>query len=392
MKNYKLHTSEGFNDTYGIRMLIKEHIGNVCLKTFKSFGYEYIKTPTVEYIDVYLQNGAQKPNLYNLINHQGEVLALCNDMTSSIARYVSASNINEPSKYCYLADTFRYPRLYQGKSHEFTQAGVEYVDGKGLNADSEIIYLANKVLKELNINDFTIHIGSALFLDQLFKDFNLNDEQIKNIYSIIENKNYVELENALLNSLSEDDAKFILEIILKGGRLNYIEKLINTLNGKKSCEELNYLKNVYSLLKEFNVENIIFDFSIFPYANYYSGLIFEIYVDEAKKSVATGGRCDIFKHFDKDLTDIGFGIDVDVLTTYCLEHNLYSFKKSKYLSYVLDDSFEFANKTNEEFRNKDIIVNNLEFESIDAALKFAKENEYDKLISYSNNSFKLIEV
>ena len=392
MKNYKLHTSEGFNDTFGLTMLIKEHIGNVCLKTFKSFGYEYIKTPTVEYIDVYLQNGAQKPNLYNLINHQGEVLALCNDMTSSIARYVSASNINVASKFCYLADTFRYPRLYQGKSHEFTQAGVEYVDGKGLNADAEIIYLANKVLKELNINDFTIHIGSALFLDQLFKDFNLNDGQITNIYSIIENKNYVELENCLLNILSEEDAKFILEIILKGGRLNYIEKLIEKLKNKKSCEELEYLKNVYSLLKEFKVENVLFDFSIFPYANYYSGLIFEIYVDEAKKSVATGGRCDIFKHFDKNFTDIGFGIDVDVLTIYCLEHNLFSFKKSKYLSYVLDDSFEFANKTNEEFRNKDIIVNNLEFESLDAALKFAKENEYDKVISYSNNSYKLLEV
>ncbi len=392
MKNYKLHTSEGFNDTFGITMLIKEHIGNVCLKTFKSFGYEYIKTPTVEYIDVYLQNGAQKPNLYNLINHQGEVLALCNDMTSSIARYVSASNINEASKYCYLADTFRYPRLYQGKKHEFTQAGVEYVGGKGLNADAEIIYLANKVLKELNINDFTIHIGSALFLDQLFKDFNLSDEQIINIYSIIENKNYVELETYLLNSLSEEDAKFIFEIILKGGRLNYIEKLINNLSNKKSCDELKYLKDVYSLLKQFNVENIIFDFSIFPYANYYSGLIFEIYVDEAKKSVATGGRCDIFKHFDKNLTDIGFGIDVDVLTTYCLEHNLFSFKKSKYLSFVNDDSFEFANKTNEEFRNKDIIVNNLEFESLEDALKFAKENEYDKVISYSNNSFKLLEV
>ena len=392
MKNYKLHTSEGFNDTFGITMLIKEHIGNVCLKTFKSFGYEYIKTPTVEYIDVYLQNGAQKPNLYNLINHQGEVLALCNDMTSSIARYVSASNINEASKFCYLADTFRYPRLYQGKKHEFTQAGVEYVGGKGLNADAEIIYLANKALKELHINDFTIHIGSALFLDQLFKDFDLNDEQIKNIYSIIENKNYVELENCLLNSLSEEDAKFIFEIILKGGRLNYIEKLINKLNDKKSCAELKYLKDVYSLLKQYNVENIIFDFSIVPYANYYSGLIFEIYVDEAKKSVATGGRCDIFKHFDKDLTDIGFGIDVDVLTTYCLEHNLFSFKKSKYLSYVCDNSFEFANKTNEEFRNKDIIVNNLEFDSIEAAVKFAKENEYDKVISYSNNSFKLLEV
>ena len=63
MKNYKLHTSEGFKDSYGKEILIKKEIENSLLDCFKSFGLELIKTPGVEYIDVYSDKGIQKPDL-----------------------------------------------------------------------------------------------------------------------------------------------------------------------------------------------------------------------------------------------------------------------------------------------------------------------------------------
>src|SRR5574344_1970428 len=109
MKNYKLQLSEGFRDVYGEEMLVKQEIGVRIMHEFSSFGYEMIKTPTVEYIDVYSEHGLQKPDLYSLINRQGEVLALCNDMTSSIARYVASSKLDAhcTKKYSYVADTFR---------------------------------------------------------------------------------------------------------------------------------------------------------------------------------------------------------------------------------------------------------------------------------------------
>ena len=53
MKNYKLHVSEGFKDTYGNEMLVKKEIEARVLNVFESYGYELIKTPTLEYIDVY---------------------------------------------------------------------------------------------------------------------------------------------------------------------------------------------------------------------------------------------------------------------------------------------------------------------------------------------------
>ena len=38
MKNYKLHISEGYNDTYGLEMLVKKEIENCTIKTEKNYG------------------------------------------------------------------------------------------------------------------------------------------------------------------------------------------------------------------------------------------------------------------------------------------------------------------------------------------------------------------
>ena len=99
MKNYKLHVSDGFKDIYGDTIIVTKEVENIVLNTFTSFGYEMIKTPGLEYLDVYSLGGSQKPDLYNLINRQGEVLSLRNDMTSSVARFVSTNNSLKPGTF-----------------------------------------------------------------------------------------------------------------------------------------------------------------------------------------------------------------------------------------------------------------------------------------------------
>ena len=249
MKNYKLHTSEGFKDSYGKEILIKKEIENSLLSCFESFGLELIKTPGVEYIDVYSDKGIQKPDLYNLINHRGEVLALCNDMTASIARFVASNNILAPVKYCYSADTFRYPKLYQGKSHQFLQAGIELVGKENIESDIEAIYIAHKALNKLNIKNYSIHLGSSRFLELLFDDFKLNDELKKEIYADIEHKDYVSLNELLKNNLEPKNHQFLFDLMLKGGKLKFIDNLINDLKGYKALKEALYLKDIYNTLK-----------------------------------------------------------------------------------------------------------------------------------------------
>ena len=394
MKNYKLHISDGFRDIYGKEILIKKELENRILGIFESYGYELIKTPGVEYIDVYSKSG-QKPDLYNLINRQGEVLALCNDMTRSIARFVSTNNSLKGStfKYCYSADTFRYPRLYQGKTHQFLQSGCELIGDNSIESDIQIIYLAHKVLKACNCNKFTINIGSPLFLKQLMEDFSINDSIRNIIYSCIEKNDYVSLRKVLNDNLNKENAELIFELMLKGGRLKFIDSLIQKLKGYKSCDELIHLKKIFNSLKDLGVENIIFDFSIYSYQDYYTGIIFNIYIDNVVKYVVNGGRCDsLFKEFGKDLCDIGFGIDVDILTDYVIDNNLISVKNEKYLSITDSESFIKATLNNDVFRGEGIVVNEMKFDSDEDAYNYAKENGYSKIIEYKNNEIKIKEV
>ena len=79
MKNYKLHVSDGFKDVYGDTIIVTKKVEDIVLNTFTSFGYEMIKTPGLEYLDVYSLGGSQKPDLYNLINrHLKNARQKCN--------------------------------------------------------------------------------------------------------------------------------------------------------------------------------------------------------------------------------------------------------------------------------------------------------------------------
>lgn len=393
MKNYKLHISEGFKDTCGTDMLIQREIENRTLVAFRSYGYEYIKTPAVEYIDVYSANGLQKPDLYNLINRQGEVLALCNDMTSSIARFVCSNTIGAPAKYCYIADTFRYPRQYQGKQHQFLQAGVEFIGEDGLFSDVECISLAYQCLKSCNISDFTIHIGSARFLDVLLEDFQISTALKDAIYTAIETKDYVSLKEILTRNIEPEKATFIIDLMLRGGKLRYIERLMLELKGTKSYDELRYLKEIYTALRELGIEHIIFDFSIYSYAKYYTGVIFSVYVDHIAKAVVEGGRSDtLFRQFGREMTDIGFGMDIDSLTAYVKRKEAICISEEKYLCFAQKDSLAYASRTNDSFRESGIIVNQLSFSSLEEALKYARGHHYTRVIEYKGNTFTLWEV
>lgn len=393
MKNYRLHISEGFRDSFGPEMLVKKEIESRTLKAFSSFGYELIKTPAVEYIDVYSDNGIQKPDVYNLINRQGEVMALCNDMTASIARFVGSNPVSGPVKYCYCADVLRYPKPYQGKQHQFLQAGVEYIGGTGLEVDAECIYLAFKCLTACNVKGFTIHLGSAKFLELLLEDFGIAEELRKQVYRSIENKDYVSLKKVLIQNIEKEKADFILELMLRGGKLRYIERLMKQLTGTKSYEILKELKQIYMTLRELEVDNLIFDFSIYSYAKYYTGIIFSVYADGIAKAVIEGGRCDtILQQFGKSLPDIGFGLDIDSLTTYALKKNSIEIRQEKYLSFCHADSFVPACRKNELLRKSGVIVNHLPFPTLEEARQYARRHGYCKIIEYEENSFKLWEV
>ena len=398
MKNYKLHTSEGVRDFLGNELLVKKEIERRLTKLFKSYGYNLVETPTFEYLDVYTSsNGIQSPSLYNLINRQGELLALRNDMTSSIARVVATHDNNNivPKRYTYVANTFRYPSLYQGKSHVFTQAGIELIGIKNIKADIECIKLSYEALESIGLKQFTVHIGSATFVLNLFKDFGFDNNQIENLLTIIESKDFVSLRNTLKEyNLSSERINLVAKIMENAGKLNFLQSVIDELKGLKSAEILEGLKELYNELLKVGLQNkVVFDFSIYSYASYYTGVCFQVFADGIGKAVITGGRCDnLLKTFGVDLPAIGFGLNIDSTTDYIIANNLITINNVRYISYTDSISHEYALKENDRLRDSGIIVEVSMFDTLEETIEYAKANGIAKVLDYKNNKLNEIEV
>ena len=249
MNNLNIKTPEGLKDYLLKDMEKKNKIETSLKELFLNSGYNLIETPTLEYADVFTTN-MQDVSLYKLINKNGEVLSLRSDVTKSIARVASTEtkDIIFPQRFCYITNTFRYPKAYQGKQHEFTQAGVELIGASGIYADYEVVSLAVKSLNMV-LNDYKIYISSTEFFNNYLDDLNIKNDVKEKILEEIKKKNVVKIKE-LLDKNSYEILSLIIEAI---GKKDLLNKIKNNIKSDKTLKSLEYLEKLYELLEKNNL-------------------------------------------------------------------------------------------------------------------------------------------
>ena len=390
MKVYKLSVSEGFKDYIGLEVLIKEDIQTKIKNTFLSYNYEFIETPSLEYIDVFNNdNSMQNPDLYNLINRQGEIMALRNDMTKAIARVMSnKANNSLINRLCYLSTIFRYPERYQGKLHEFTQAGVELIGCSNILADIEIITLAINSLLNIGIKDFSLHLSTTEFFEACFIEFNLDNDIKNKIYECINNHDAVMLRKILKEAnISKDTYSLIIELIESIGNIKLLDKLSQNLKSKRVINSLNYLKNIYYALETEGLSQyILFDFSILSYGQYYTGINFQVYTKGIGSAIIEGGRYDkLIKSNTLYIPAVGFAVYINELIKKQIILNNIPIKKDLYLigydNLSLKEAYLLANN----LRSYNNIVELSIIEKYDDFIKYSKKINPTKILYIKNN-------
>ena len=371
MKNLNLKTPVGLKDYLLKDMEKKNKIETVLKELFLNSGYNLVETPTLEYVDVFTSN-MQDRSLYKLVNKDGEVLALRSDVTKAIARVVSTETKDFvfPQRFCYITNTFRYPKAYQGKQHEFTQAGVELIGANGIYADYEIVSLAVKSLNSV-LNDYKLYISSTDFFNNYLDDLNITKETKEKILNEIKNKNVVKIKE-LLDQNSYKILSLIIEAI---GKKDLLLKIKSNVKGEKTLDTLTKLEKVYDLLEKNGLEkNVYFDFSILSFGNYYTGITLQGYTKGIGTPILDGGRYDIqISESDKPKDACGFAINVNDLiskTKLTYERDitlLFSNDKDKLVEQVYEGSFASLEK------------------SLDEAFNYALANNIKTVIDLDNN-------
>ena len=408
----------GTRDFFGSSLQQRQALTHIISEVYENYGYECLETPAFEYVSL-LKNVYGHENeklLYRILNSGKDFgyikqtaciedisdKCLRYDLTLPLVRYIieNKNNIIFPYKRWQLQPVWRGDRPQKGRFREFYQCDVDIVGEKSLLAEVEMIQIAIDVLNRLKIKDYTIHInhrGILLCLTQLlgiqdrFLDFCRCIDKIDKcgldeffsqhlpVFNIAPNKVQA-LKNLLYcDASNEEKIQMIQEIFEKN---------------KISLEAILELNHILDYIKMFNIntDKIKVDYSLSRGLDYYTGMIFEITVDNIQLgSIAGGGRYDFFsdKLHVPELKCVGFSFGIDRLLVAIDELGIKLIQNTRKRILFANDNDDFDQNIIRLLRKKYTVEiffdKNVDFKH---QLKFANKKNFDKVVfKYDNKYF-----
>ncbi|EON74223.1 ATP phosphoribosyltransferase regulatory subunit [Lysinibacillus sphaericus] len=306
----------GMRDTFPQIYEKVEAVRQTGRKFLRSRGYEFIKTPTVEYFDTVGKASAiSDAHLFKLVDSQGNTLVLRPDMTTPIARVATSKLLKEmiPLRLAYFASVFRAQETEGGRPAEFDQMGIELIGDNSVFADVEVIVTAMELLKQFGLKDFKVTIGHAGVLNCILQDYTESIEQENTLRTLLVQRNYVGFEEAVESfDLPKTKSDALLQFIEEAMTVNEIKDIEKYV---RKNDALEYMQQLAKLLEVANLADYVaFDFTLSSHMNYYTGMLFEVFASGSGFPLGNGGRYDgLLEVFGSKVGATGFSIRVDRL-------------------------------------------------------------------------------
>lgn len=316
----KMHTPEGVRDIYNRECETKLAIQKKLSTVLHLYGYQDIQTPTFEYDDVFRKEigSTSTKELYRFFDREGNILTLRPDITPSVARAAATLFETEdfPIRLCYAGNTFTNHTSYQGRLKENTQLGAELIGLDSIEADAEMLAMVVDGLKRTGLKEFQVNIGHVDFIRSLLEATGLEDDEMDEIRTLINNRNYFGVEEILDNRSVKESVKEAFHILpeLMGGP-EILESAARIAPSAEARLAVTRLQQIYKLLRLYKAEDhVTFDLSMSGSYGYYTGIIFRAYTYGTGDAVVRGGRYDhLLEKFGKSTPSIGFAIIIDEL-------------------------------------------------------------------------------
>ena len=322
-------TLKGFRDYLPETMIPREQLIQTAREVYRSFGFGPIDTPTLEYLEILTGKGSDETDrqLYKFQDHGGRDVGMRFDLTVPLARFV-AQHINElgtPFKRYHIAPVWRGENTQRGRYREFMQCDFDTIGTLSVAADIETGLVINALLSAIGFERFTIHLNNRQVLNGLLQKQNLEDQatpvlrSLDKLAKIGEDK--VVEEMIATAGTTEEQARSVLAMAaLQGSNDEILAQLKPIVAGNELGEEgVARLEAILNGLQSGGVpeERIKLDVSIARGLDYYTGAIFETFLDDLPGigSVCSGGRYDNLAELytKRQLPGIGASLGLDRL-------------------------------------------------------------------------------
>jgi histidyl-tRNA synthetase len=332
-------TLKGFRDYPPEAMIPRERLIDVARRVYRSYGFSPIDTPALEYLEILAGKGSEETDkqLYKFKDHGRRDVGLRFDLTVPLARF-AAQHIGElgiPFKRYHIATVWRGENTQRGRYREFMQCDFDTIGTRSIAADIETTLVIHDLMRAIGFQDFTIHLNNRMVLTGLLEQLGLADRAVAvlRVLDKLGKIGPVALEQELVANagVTTDQVAIIVRLVMQGegvnARIGYaqsndeilrdVEQLIS--GSQTGQEGIAKLHEVLSAVTAAGVSEsrVHIDVSIARGLDYYTGTIFETYLDKLPGigSVCSGGRYDNLAELftAQELPGIGASLGLDRL-------------------------------------------------------------------------------
>ena len=153
----KIQAVKGFADLYAQESALYTYMEDMARRVFGSYGYEELRTPIVEYTDLFsrsigTETDVGQKEMFTMPDKKGRSLTMRPEATAGIMRAYIEHNIGgreSMSKYFCYGPMFRYERPQKGRMRQFHQLNCECLGVDEPSLDGEVIVMLMRFLRSI---------------------------------------------------------------------------------------------------------------------------------------------------------------------------------------------------------------------------------------------------
>ena len=283
-------------------------------RTAESYGFREILTPTFETVELFKARSGPGiiDEMFTFTDKGGRELALRPEFTASVIRFYLSDlrSAPKPLKVFTLGNCFRYEEPQKGRYREFFQWNCEIIGGPSLEADAEVIALADAGLKSVGVKKTEMRIGH---IGMLRKYLDFPPEVQAKLLHLLDKKRMEELEKAMTDIGAVDKCEKVCSVALLKGDGEVLDQAERLL-GDAAKESVDYLRRLGKQLALYGLEDFVYDLGVVRGLDYYTGMVFEIDSPNlgAEKQVGGGGAYSLADILGGEAAiSTGFAVGVD---------------------------------------------------------------------------------
>ena len=313
----------GMRYYFGREARLRRAVEDAVMSVFDGWGYEEITTPSVDYFALFERGMGREEaaRCFRFTDSDGRLLALRPDVTSSVARAAATLFAGEarPLRFCYAASVFRQrTRSHAEWRRQERQLGCELVGAGESGADVEMLAVAAEVLERLGLGgSYRITLNHVGVFNGVAAQLGLDADAREQMRRHVDARDAAALEQfvARLGKSGETAARAGRLARLAGGQ-GVPGEARELLTNERSRAALDELESLWRVVESLNLgEGFSVDLSDVSGLDYYTGLVFKIYVEGRGARVGSGGRYDeLTANFGRREPAVGFVLDLDALT------------------------------------------------------------------------------